>query len=406
MDNKPSIPDRIIEYSVYAYVILMFLSKGEGIRNIIIYGSFTLWLTTIRHRKNTGLLITPPASAFWIYAAVSVFSVIFSLDPHSSFHAFRGSILKACLLFPVIATVMTGEQKLKNLCLVCLLSTVLMASIGYYSYAFQDLPNLKPNIPLMNVYHNKFARYMNTLIPFAGVLFFVYRGRLYRALLSSVFLYLVTSIILSTSRGGYISLLTIVIIWAVYIARMKNIALGKVIVPLVTVILLSGGLSYYLVPAVHNRINNLQEEAGSVHGRTIAWNAALSAIRERPLTGWGFGKQIFHMDEPFFNTPSGKRPMYHENEPFDDPHNTFLSLLFHQGLAGFVPYCAMLFISISFFCRKAFPYSGIRSYILIACISVLAGNYIMHAMFTLFRAKHLAFILGAGIAAAGTDEDN
>jgi hypothetical protein len=43
---------------------------------------------------------------------------------------------------------------------------------------------------------------------------------------------------------------------------------------------------------------------------------------------------------------------------------------------------------------------------LVSCVSVLIGNYILHSLVAVLYMPHLAVILGFGMAAAGVDEDS
>jgi hypothetical protein len=49
--------------------------------------------------------------------------------------------------------------------------------------------------------------------------------------------------------------------------------------------------------------------------------------------------------------------------------------------------------------------TGISSYMLVACVSVLVGNYILHAMLADVELIHLAVVLGLGMAAKGIREN-
>ncbi|MCK5512802.1 MAG: O-antigen ligase family protein [Thermodesulfovibrionia bacterium] len=405
MKTKYEIIDRIIEYGIYLYIIFMFLTKGEGIRNIVIFGNFGLWLFTIKYRKNLYLLKEPVSLLFWLFLGIIVFSVIFSIDPFYSLLELGSAPRKAILLFPVITTVMAEEKKLKRVVYVSLFTAVGIVLIAYYSYFFHGF-TIKINTQLMYVWNNKFAGYLNTLLSFSFILYFIWKKPGLKALLTFTFVISIFALILSTSRGGYLAFFSIAVIWAIYISKTKDYNFIKIISVSMAVITLVGALSWFSIPYVKERISKTAEDVYTLNERTVAWKASIYAFRQRPLFGWGYGKQIFHKDEPFKNTPFKKRPYYRDLHPFDDPHNIFIKFLFHQGIIGFISYVFLILIAIKVFWKEAFKTTGIKSYVLVACVSVIIGFYIFHSMLTIFQLHYLAVILGLGMAAKGIDENS
>ncbi len=406
MKKKYEIVDRIIEYSVYLYIVLMFLSKGESIRNIIVFGTFTLWLMSLKHRENLYLLKGPVAKLCWLYVGTLFISAILSIDPLYSLSEFKGEPRKFLLLFPVIATVMANPHGLKRVVYVCVFTSLLIVSLGYYSFIAHDLFLLKPDVPLMHVWHNKFAKYLNTLLPFAFILFFIWKKRWHRALLFSIFAISVIALILSTSRGGYLAFVSMAVIWALFLAKTKGYHFKKLLMRMLALSLVVLALSWVVFPVVQNRLASLSIDIRDANGRIVAWDAAMESVRQKPLLGWGYGKKIFHRNDVFENTKFKTRPVYRNRMVFDDPHNTFLSVLFHQGIVGLITYVSLIVLSVRVFWKEALMASGMKSYILVACVSILVGNYIVHSMFTLLRLQDLAVVLGLGLAAKNIKNEN
>ncbi|MFZ3137733.1 MAG: O-antigen ligase family protein [Thermodesulfovibrionales bacterium] len=389
----------------------MFLTKGEGIRNILIFGNFGLWLLTLRYRNNLYLLREPVSILFWVSMGVTIFSVIFSIDPLFSFYELKDEPLRAVLLFPVIATVMADEKRLIRAAHVMFFTAILIVSVGYYSYLVHDLPVLKPATSLMTVWHNKFARYLCALLPFAFIPYFLWKQKWLKIFLVISLILSVFALILSTSRGGFIAFISMVCVWTVYLARENGISLIKALTTTAVSILFLGVVSYLLFSPVRERISILPEQLSTINQRTDAWMPGLYAFRENPVFGWGYGERIFHQDEPFQNTPYKKAPITEASKGSGvyipiGPHNTFLKILFHQGLIGFIPYIILILFAIRDFWRKATAQSKIRNYFLVSCVSVLIGNYILHSMLAVHYIPHLAVILGFGIAATGMNENS
>ncbi len=403
MEKKYENINSIIEVGIYLYIMFMFLTKGESIRNILIFGNFALWLFTLKHRKNLYLLKNPVSILCWIFLGVLPFSVIFSIDPLYSFMELRHEPLKFALLFPVISTVMSDKTRLKRAVYVCFFTSILIVSIGYYSYLAHDIQVLRPDTALMDTGdtgHNKFARYLITLLPFSFILYFMWQKKAgLRALLAISFIISVFALILSSSRGGYTGFLSMVFIWALFLSRTKKYNLHRIMSVTVVVILMLGTLSWFSSPGLRERISLTAGQLPTLNDRTETWKSAVSAFKQRPLFGWGYGNRIFHQDEPYKNTPYRKAPP-------KGPHNTFLRILFLQGIAGIIPFVLLLLTAIKAFWKDAFKTEGIKSYIPVACVSVLIGNFIINSIFADLHLHYMSVVLGLGIAAGGTDENS
>lgn len=407
MWKKYEFIDEIIAGGVYLYIFFLFLSKGESIRNILIFGNFALWLLTLKHRDNLHLLKGPVSIFFWFFTGITVCSVFFSIDPLYSFFSLRNDPLKPALLFVVIATVMSEKKRLERVIYVSCFTALFILLVSFYSYFAHDIYMLKPDVALMDISHNRFARYLTTLLPFIVPLYFLWdRRKSLKALILSSLIILTFAIILSTSRGGYAAFLSMVLVLAVYLSKTKGYSLFKLTSWVITATLFIGVLSWIFFPHVRERMSRTGDELPTFNLRTEAWEPAICAIKERPLFGWGHGDKIYHIDEPYKNTPYKKKPVRKSEASPIGPHNTFLNLLFHQGVIGTIPYLLLIVIAIKVFWREALKRKGISSYVLAASVAVIIGNYIVNSMLEVLQFRYLALLLALGIAAMGIDENS
>lgn len=401
MERKYETADRIMEYGIYAYIVLMFLARGEGIRNIIIFGNFGLWLLTLRYRDNLQILKSPVSVLCWIYVLVSLFSVVFSINPFLSLKVFKGGILKFALLYPVIATVMTRRTRLENAAATSFFTMIFIVGVAYYSFIFRDLEVLKPDTWLVHAWHNKFAQYVNTLLPISFILFFTWRRYVLRGVLAVSFFVSILALIFSTSRGGYIAFLAIAFIWSFYLSKSRGFNLKKIVAYFMIGISIAAVCAFFYSSDVRKRLLLISTQIYSFNERTEIWSAAGYAIARRPLLGWGLGDSIFHLDEPYRGTPFDMKP------PVKGPHNMLIEVMFHQGIIGLVPFITLIVYAAVIFWRDAFSVEGVRNYMLVACVTILAGNYIIHNFLeSINKVEHLAVVLGLGMAAIGIHEDS
>ena len=400
MKKQYALIDKIIEHSIYLFIFFLFLAKGEAIRNILVFGSFILWALTLKHRGNLSLLKKQLSILCWIYLGATVLSVLFSIDFQYSLSELKEKPLKFAMLFTVISTVMADEEKLKKTALVCLITVVFIVIAGYYSYIFHNIRLLTPNTVLVHAWHNKFARYVCMLLSFTFILYFVWRRPVFKSLLVIVLIVSVLALILSTSRGGYMGFMGIVFVWSLYIARTRGYNFKKVLAYILIVFLIVGTFSYLTFPNVNRRMNNLSKDILTITERTELWKAAVHGIKVRPVFGWGYGDNIYRWDEPFEDTIYEKAPQTEKGV-----HNIFFRIMFHQGFVGLIPYILIILIAVKDFWKEAFMTTGVSSYMLVACVSVLVGNYILHAMLADVELIHLAVVLGLGMAAKGIREN-
>jgi O-antigen ligase len=390
--------DSVIEYLFYALIVFIFMSKGESIRNILIFGSSFLWIISIRYRKDLYLLKNNIFFLCLIYFGITVLLVIFSIDRLYSFKQIFEEPLKFILLVPVISTVMADERRLKRSLYVICAASILLLVAGYYSYLFENVYRLTPDTTLYRLHYNRFSRYLNTLLPFTYALYFVIEKKnKYRYLIAVLFFLAIVAQLLTTSRTGIGVFVIIFLVWSFYIAKLRDYDFKKIVVLVASLFLIVGILSYNFSGEVKKRTREITEDFNTFNLRTRAWLPAIAAIRNRPVTGWGYGARTFFMKEPYSNTE------YDEVPPIKE-HNTILYVLFHQGIVGLIPYLLLMVVTMYSFWRKAFEYKGdIRGYILVACFTVFIGNYVLHGLMENMPDKlyHMAIVIGLGLASIG-----
>ncbi len=377
----------------------MYFSKGEAIRTILIFGSFVLWLLSLKFRENLHILKHPLFAVSLVFILSILLSSLFSMDPMYSLNRLKGEPLKFAVLFPMMATVLSDETKLRRAIYAMLFTMIFIVAMGYFSYIYYDTPLLRLNTPVIRGWHNKFAIYVNTFLPFSFILYSLWKRKWLKIILSVTMFFSILALILSTSRGGLLAFLSMTFLWTGYLAKIRGYSAKKVMAYVFVVVLLVGVISSFSFPHLRERIGNIQKDLTTFNFRTQVWGPAMEAFQQRPLLGWGYGKQIYYQEEPYRKTSYKKPP------PFK-PHNTFLRVMFHQGIIGLLSYMAVLFGALYFFAKEAGKATGLRAYVLVACISVLVGNYLIHSMLEDFYLQYLAVILGLGMAAKTVAYEN
>ncbi len=404
MDSKKlDTIQKVIAAEIYLYIIFMFITKGEAIRNILLFSSFILWLYTIRSMREK-IIFKHPVSVVFFLTLISILpSVVFSLDPVYSLRSLKVDPLKALIIFCLISTVLADDRRLNGFLYIALTMFIFTVVVGYYSYWVYDMEIMKPITWIRHAWHSRFAIDLNTLMPFVFMLLLRARHIASRIFLTAVLFAGILGVILSTSRGGIAGFAGMAAVWFLYLMRRKKIRIKFAAAGLALVLLLLA-LSLSVSPVLKNKLISDRENIFSLGRRTEIWGPLITAAARRPLLGWGYGSGIFKRDEPFHETPYKEAP-FHKDPAFRNPHNPFLRILFHQGVLSAIIYLVLIVLAIRTFWKSANACDDIKGLILISCTGILVGTYIINAIVENSQLRDLAFVLGLGMAAMGCHED-
>jgi putative inorganic carbon (HCO3(-)) transporter len=266
--------------------------------------------------------------------------------------------------------------------------------VGYYSFFVYHMEVLKPITPLMHTWHDRYARYANTLIPFFFMAALIWRGRWARGVIFISASASAVSVVLSTSRGGYAGLAAAGFIWLLYMFAKMGISMKKTLSAAFVAFLLVIMAAWFTVPGVKNRILLLRQQLPTINNRLYTWEKAIEAVKMRPVLGFGCGERIF-TDPQVYNKTVFKLP------PTTGPESTFIMVLYHQGVVGLTAYLILLAYAAKSFWRGAMEREGISSYAAAACLCVIFGNYFVHSIVDVsLYLRHLAVVLAIGTAAS------
>jgi O-antigen ligase len=198
----------------------------------------------------------------------------------------------------------------------------------------------------------------------------------------------ITAFVRGAWIGGIVSLL-ILVVAAVILFRRKELVLGWVDAVIAGLVLFFGGAFIVRSLRSSNSVMNVAERLksifqfgeGSAKTRFEIWQAAASAIKERPVTGWG--ADTFRLVFPKF------KPLAYTKDAgylsvADNVHDYPLQLASGIGILGLLllyvgVFGSVLVMSMTGILRKA---TGPTRYLLLAFWAAAAG-YIVHLFFGL-----------------------
>ncbi|MGZ4334119.1 MAG: O-antigen ligase family protein [Gaiellaceae bacterium] len=195
---------------------------------------------------------------------------------------------------------------------------------------------------------NFFAAYQVVALPLVLVLAATVRTRGRRLALYAVTLVIVASVLTSLSRGGVLTLATVLVLAAVVPARSLYRSRGQKAL-FITVIVAAGAFALAttakeLVPRIETVLVNKQEttSTGRGSGRVDLWLAARAAFVRHPFTGIGYGAFPSQSSELLLQTPGVNLQVNQVTSAGHEVHNAYLGTATELGIPGVTFFCGML----------------------------------------------------------------
>jgi O-antigen ligase len=284
------------------------------------------------NRFGTGRLtvFTPPVRWALVFGAVGVLSIPLGFWPGGSVNVFLDQLGKSLVVFVLLANVIDTPRRAK-----VLIGSMIAwgALVGAYVVWQFGAGMMGPHGERIAGYAspvaanpNDLALTLNLLLGLALGLLPVLRRRRPRLLVLAAIALLVAGIIVTFSRGGFLTLAVLGIVWTVRALRTQGI-LALVPVVAATVLMLIVAPPGYLT-RLSTILDTETDPTGSAQERWVMMVAALTQFSERPLLGYGLGNSL-HV-----NVARGL--------PANEPHNVYLKVGAEMGLGGVLSYTVLL----------------------------------------------------------------
>lgn len=265
-----------------------------------------------------------------LFVFLAILSIPFSRWPGGSLDVVTGFYLKSVLVSVLLAQLLTSperfRQMLRYILVFCALAAVI-ALVGYARGHVVEGYRMAGAWSGINANPNDFALTLNIMLPFAIALSLLSAHPLAR-LAVALFLVLAVSAILSTfSRGGFITLASILVLLLV-----KRSGRGQGL-RYVFPVLLVGLAAAALVPAGYEtRLESIfdasKDRYGSAGARLTSMKYALELVMEHPLLGVGIGMNILALNA--------------KGLWWTHVHNVYLQIASEVGLPALVVFLLLL----------------------------------------------------------------
>lgn len=333
--------DTIIRGLLYVYIAclpfrrLLFVERNGFLILIVL---LVLWCAVNRRHFFTRTPIDLPLLAFITWVAVTIPFAAFPLDSFKEF----AKLLQQGLIFYVVVYFFQDTARQIRLLWV-LVGTSLVVS-GYGVFEFMGMVGIVQSesklLLLESVTSGEvwLTTYLVMVIPLCFALFILGTRRPARRMALGAMVLAVVCLILTSSRAGLLALAS-ELSGFVWIVRQKIVmvvaALVGLLVGSVMAVVIYTGLT--TVPGTDVPVRGVS--ASSLTHRMDIWQYTLARIAERPLTGFGYGKDnfrlVFGQSVEVMRSPEemakGHAPVLQAGT-----HNIFLDVALGTGLPGLV----------------------------------------------------------------------
>jgi len=341
---------------IFTYIFVLYaiteLRKGGDFKYVVPYLAFAFACVYLISKKNYTVFRSPLFLAALLYVLVCYLLLPFSIAPQASFASLNTEVLPGLFIIILLDTHMRTERSRKSMILFLIGLLVIVLFGSYYSYIAGYLkegsfgylhPNIKSSVISFRFHHNIFAWTVNALMPFAVAslwdLYLRKTGPVGRATLAFVVALSVFGVVLSLSRGGWAGLVVIAVLWVIYVGSRTGKLLPLAGASVICAVVLISAL-FLFTPSFRQRIFDTRQEISTLHLRTFIWKSYIEGIRESPVVGWGYGKDILWDGKPLVVDKRNRAEVFSRLWPHS--HNIILSVLFHQGAVGLVAFLSFL----------------------------------------------------------------
>lgn len=291
-------------YALYALLIFTPLARGSvqgwavAVIHLITLSALSIFLLDKCVRSDWKWVKTALNKPILALFILCLLSSVFSIHRRSSLWAMVLLINYVTIFYLVIFTV-NNKSRIKRLAYLIVgvgsfLSVFgMFKKFGHNPFPWWNYEDLRYSIDFLSATygnHNHLAGYLEMAIPLALGLFLLgFRGGKLLLMIYLSFI-MVTALILSLSRGGWISFLLGLFLFACGLMKSHYFKKRKLFLSLIGALLALSMIILASTPVVERVISVLEkEEEAGFYARTVAWEGVFKMITEKPLLGTGPG---------------------------------------------------------------------------------------------------------------------
>ena len=329
-------PGHVFSYAaLFVFTIVLYARPAEfypsPITNslALIVGIVTLACFIATQISLEGKLTARPSEVnlVLLFMLMALLSIPLAIDPAAAWHEFSGAFIRCVVIFVVMVNVVRTPFRLKSLVLMTIVVSIWLSigALNDYRLGLTTVEGYRVSGRGDGIFGNPndMALHLVTVIPLTIALFFVTRRFISQIVYVVSALVMISAVILTFSRGGFLGLLVASAFLAYKLGyrRRLTIAVAGVVVLLTLLVLAPGNypvrLASIFVPSL--------DPVGSADARRGELMRSLYVALRHPLLGIGMGNYAPEMS-------------YHGLVT----HNSYTQVAAEMGMAAL--YCYTMFI--------------------------------------------------------------
>ena len=328
--------DYFIEHCILA--VTFFLPLSMTISSGFLGFGAVLWLGKMILLRRLDFKRTPFDIGIALFVLLSAISIWSSPDKGFSFYNYYNLMGRYVLIYYLVVNNINSTAQIKRIIWVMLSSALLVALYGFYQYLFgvnilvnewvdgAQFPDLKVRVFSTLENPNLLAGFLVTMMAIAagmGCKSDTIKGRVVLFALVAV---LGTCLILTYSRGAWLSLLAVIAVYGVLCNR--KIFWLFILLPI--------GL-FYGHDAVLERIMSIMNPTDTSSTLRLAlWESTFAMIMDKPIFGIGWGAYWLVYPEYDFFLNNSNVKIFHA-------HNMYLNIAAEIGVPGLICFLSIMY---------------------------------------------------------------
>lgn len=329
-----------LEYWLQRFLLAVafFLPLSLDVTTVCLSVSAALWLGKMVAARKLGFVRTPFDGAIVMLVAVSALSIAASPEKWLSFYNYYHLMGRYILIYYIIVNNVSSRDDLKRLATTILCSALVVTMYGFYQYihgvdisTFQwvdgdQFPDLTVRVFSTLQNPNLLAGFLVVILSLTAGLG-VSTSSLWEKLLFFILAAsLIACLILTYSRGAWISVFAVIAVFGLFYNR--KIFWVLALLPVAV---------FLAQDVVLERLTSIMNPTDTSSTLRLAlWESTLAMIMDKPFAGIGWGAYRFVYPEYDFFVQNAGTVIYHA-------HNMYLHIAAEIGIPGLMAFLYLLY---------------------------------------------------------------
>jgi putative inorganic carbon (HCO3(-)) transporter len=326
----------LIEHCILA--VTFFLPLSLKISSVFLGFGALLWLGKIIVMKRLDFKATPFDAGIALLVLLSAASIWASPDRGFSFYNYYNLMGRYILIYYLVVNNIRSSTQVKRLMWSMLMSAVVVSLYGFYQYFFgatvsalewvdgEQFPDLKMRVFSTLENPNLLAGFLVTMMAIASGMGYKSDDKKSKWMYSFLVILFGGCLVLTYSRGAWLSVLAIVAMYGVLCNR-----------KIFWLLLLLPVIAFFAHDALLERLMSIMNPTDTSSTLRLAlWESTIAMIMNKPFLGIGWGAYwMVYPDYDFF--------INNANTKIFHAHNMYLNIAAEIGIPGLITFLAMMY---------------------------------------------------------------